>query len=234
MRREAVTDDHRARPDARRRPARIRAQVGRRTRAAAEVEATRPPRPPFDQRTQLAVGRGSPSPSSAFSGSSSAPGRGTSRGVILIVAGLVAAGTAYVSSGARSAHRLLRHRDLILAGGTIPPCSAILSVAEILFDLDTSAPMAASSGSSSHSARHRGVVLYFAATQWWTGGPAAPWTAALASGDRATQARPHRRRPGPDRLARQRHDRDLVPAGRCRGHHAHPPRGARDARGCRS
>ena len=32
-----------------------------------------------------------------------------------------------------------------------------------------------------------GVILYFAATQWWTGGPAAPWTAALASGDRATR-----------------------------------------------
>jgi len=32
-----------------------------------------------------------------------------------------------------------------------------------------------------------GVLLYFAATQWWMGGPAAPWTEALAAGDRATR-----------------------------------------------
>jgi hypothetical protein len=32
-----------------------------------------------------------------------------------------------------------------------------------------------------------GVLLYFAATEWWTGGPAEPWTSALASGDRATR-----------------------------------------------
>ena len=32
-----------------------------------------------------------------------------------------------------------------------------------------------------------GVVLYYAATQWWSGGPAAPWTTALASGDRPTR-----------------------------------------------
>ena len=32
-----------------------------------------------------------------------------------------------------------------------------------------------------------GVVLYYAATLWWSGGPAAPWTTAIASGGRSTK-----------------------------------------------
>lgn len=32
-----------------------------------------------------------------------------------------------------------------------------------------------------------GVVLYLAATRWWSGGPAAPWTTAIDSGGRATK-----------------------------------------------
>jgi hypothetical protein len=30
-------------------------------------------------------------------------------------------------------------------------------------------------------------VLYYAATQWWNGGPAAPWTNAIASDGRPTR-----------------------------------------------
>jgi hypothetical protein len=57
-------------------------------------------------------------------------------GVILIVAGLVGFGTAYVSFGRDVGSPIIAMRDLILAGGTISAALGILFVAEILTDFD--------------------------------------------------------------------------------------------------
>ena len=54
MRREAVTDDHRARTDARRRPARSAHRLRPQPEAEAAAGRGDRPGPPFDQRTQLA------------------------------------------------------------------------------------------------------------------------------------------------------------------------------------
>ena len=125
-------------------------------------------------------------------------------------------------------------RDLILAGGTIAAALGILFVAEILFDLDE----------LDHLRRHprahpdvglgiAGVVLYYAATQWWTGGPAAldgrAWPRTIGRPGSSSSA------PGLVLIGWLGNVTIGIwfAAGRRRGHHAHPARGARDARGGR-
>ena len=104
------------------------------------------------------------------------------------MAGLVAFGTAYASFGREAVSPAVATRDLILGGGTISAALGILFAAEILTDLDH---MDAYGGVLGLVLRFglafAGVLLYFAATEWWTGGPVTPWTAALANGDRATR-----------------------------------------------
>jgi hypothetical protein len=154
----------------------------------AEAEAARPPRPPFDQRTQLACGAGSAVAVIGLLGGVVGAWSFDFSGVILIVAGLVGFGIAYVSFGRDVGSPTVAVRDLILAGGTIAAALGILFVAEILFDMDNLDAYGGVFGLVlTLGLGIAGVVLYYAATQWWTGGPAAPWTTALASGDRATK-----------------------------------------------
>jgi hypothetical protein len=156
--------------------------------AEPEVTETRPPRPPLDDRTQLAVGAGLAVAIIGLLGSFFGAWDLIFGGLILITAGLVAAGAAYMSSGRETAPSTVPTRDLILAGGTIAAVFGILYSAEIVFALDIVDSFGGVLGLTlTFGLAIAGVLLYFAATQWWTGGPVAPWTSALASGDRATK-----------------------------------------------
>lgn len=156
--------------------------------AAEDAAETRPRRPPLDDRAQLAVGAGIAVSVIALLGIVIGAWSWDFGGLILIVAGLVAAGTAFVTSGKETGTPMVAPRDLILAGGTIAAPLGILFVAEILFDLDNLTAYGDVLGLTlTIGLGVAGVALYVAATQWWTGGPASPWTTALASGDRATR-----------------------------------------------
>jgi hypothetical protein len=164
------------------------APQGEAAAAEAEVAAARPPRPAFDLRTQLAVGGGVAVAVIGLLGSVLGAFSFDFGGIILIVAGLVAAGAAYVSFGLGVASPTVATRDLILAGGTIAAALGVLFVAEILFDLDNLEAYGDILGLTvTLLLGIAGVVLYYAATLWWTGGPAAPWTAAIAAGGRGTK-----------------------------------------------
>lgn len=155
--------------------------------SAPEADAPRPPRPAFDPRTQLACGSGFAVAVIALLGSLVGAWSFDFAGVILIVAGLVAFGTAYVSFGREAWAPTIARRDLILAGGTIAATLGIVYAAEIPFALDDLETFGGVIGLIlAPGLAIAGVVLYYAATEWWVGGPAAPWTKALASGDRAT------------------------------------------------
>jgi hypothetical protein len=155
--------------------------------ATLKAEAAPPPRPQFDRRTQLANGSGFAVAVIALLGGFVGAWTFDFTGVILIVAGLVAAGTAYVTFGRERFKPMVASRDLILGGGTIAAALGILYVAEILFDLDNLDAYGGIFGLVlTLGLGVAGVVLYYAATQWWDGGPASPWTTALAAGDRAT------------------------------------------------
>jgi hypothetical protein len=157
--------------------------------AAAETPAeTRPPRPAFDLRTQLAVGTGVAVAVIGLLGSVLGAFSFDFGGIILIVAGLVAAGAAYVSFGREPTFPTVATRDLILGGGTIAAALGILFVAEILFDLDNLDAYGNVLGLTlTFLLGIAGVILYYAATLWWRGGPAAPWTTVIASGGRGTR-----------------------------------------------
>ena len=159
----------------------------RSSRAEAEA-AARPPRPPFDQRTQIATVSGVVVAVIGLLGSLIGAWSFDFGGVILIAAGLLAFGTAYVSFGRDVGSPTVAMRDLILTGGTIAATLGILFVAEILFDTDDLDTYGGIVGLVlTLGLGIAGVVLYYAATLWWSGGPAAPWTTAVASGDRATR-----------------------------------------------
>ena len=133
----------------------------------AEADAAaRPPRPAFDQRTQLACGAGSAVAVIGLIGSLVGAWTFDFAGVILIVAGLVAFGTAYASFGREAVSPAVATRDLILGGGTISAALGILFAAEILTDLDH---MDAHGGVLGLVLRFglafAGVLLYFAATR---------------------------------------------------------------------
>ena len=155
---------------------------------AEAAAAAHPPRPAFDQRTQLACGAGSAVAVIGLIGSLVGAWTFDFAGVILIVAGLVAFGTAYASFGREAVSPAVAPRDLILGAGTISAALGILFAAEILADLDHMDAYGGIFGLVlTFGLAFAGVVLYFAATEWWTGGPATPWRAAVASGDRATR-----------------------------------------------
>jgi hypothetical protein len=155
---------------------------------AAAAEATRPPRPPLDVRVQLALGAGIAVAVIGLVGSVIGAWSLDFSGIILIAAGLVAAGAAYASISARERYPDIALRDLILAGGTIAAALGILFVAEILFDMDNLDTYGGAVGLVlTIGLGVAGVALYYAASEWWSGGPAAPWTSALAAGDRATK-----------------------------------------------
>ncbi len=156
--------------------------------AEAEAPEARPPRPPFDQRTQLACGAGFAVAVIGLIGSLVGAWTLDFSGVILIAAGLVAFGAAYVSFGREVGSPTIAVRDLILAGGTIAAAPGILFVAEILTDSDDLDTYGGILGLVlTLGLGIAGVVLYYAATEWWSGGPAAPWTTAIASGGRPTK-----------------------------------------------
>jgi len=153
-----------------------------------EVTEARPPRPPLDDRTQLAVGAGLAVAIIGLLGSFVGAWELIFAGLILIAAGLVPAGAAYMSSDRAAAPSLTGTRDLILAGGSIAAVLGILYTAEILFALDIVDSFGGVLGITlTFGLAIAGVLLYFAATLWWTDGPAAPWTGALAAHDRATR-----------------------------------------------
>ncbi len=111
-------------------------------------------------------------------------------GLIMIVAGLGAAGAAYLASTRKSAAPgRLPLRDVILAGGTISAILGILYVVQVVLDLgDLSEDYGGVLGLAAVIVLAvAGVALYIAATRWWTGGPAAPWRTMMRSGDRSTR-----------------------------------------------
>ena len=85
--------------------------------AEADAAAARPPRPAFDQRTQLACGAGTAVAVIGLIGSLVGAWTFDFAGVILIVAGLVGFGTAYASFGREAVSPAVATRDLILGGG---------------------------------------------------------------------------------------------------------------------
>jgi hypothetical protein len=156
--------------------------------AAEAVVAARPPRPPFDQRTQIATVSGVVVAVIGLVGSLIGAWSLDFGGVILIAAGLLAFGAAYVSFGREVGSPTVAIRDLILTGGTIAATLGVLFVAEILFDTDDMDTYGGILGLVlTLGLGIAGVVLYYAATLWWSGGPAAPWTTVIASGDRPTK-----------------------------------------------
>jgi hypothetical protein len=156
--------------------------------AEAENAEARPPRPSFDQQTQLACGSGFAVAVIGFFGSLAGAWTFDFTGVILIVAGLVAFGTAYASFGREGGTATVAPRDEILAGATIAAALGVLFVAEILFDLDDLDGYGGVFGLVlTLGLGIAGVVLYYAATLWWSGGPAAPWTTAFTAGGRPTR-----------------------------------------------
>jgi hypothetical protein len=156
--------------------------------AAEEVAEARPPRPPLDERTQLAVGAGIAVAVIALLGIVIGAWSWDFGGLILIASGVVAAGTAYIISGREAGTPMVAPRDLILAGGTIAAALGVLFAAEILFDLDNLRSYGDVLGLTlTFGLALAGLALYLGATLWWSGGPAAPWTSALASGDGAVR-----------------------------------------------
>ena len=143
----------------------------------------------IDDRTRMAIGSGVAVAIIGLLASIVDATELTYAGLILILAGLMAAGAAYASSmRAGAAAGPVAMRDLILAGGTIGAILGILYIFELLFDLDHVEDYGGAVGAIVTVALGiAGVVLYLAATRWWTGGPLAPWTVAVASGGRATR-----------------------------------------------
>ena len=109
--------------------------------------------------------------------------------IVLILAGLLAAGTAYLVSGAAAARAMpIAKRDLILAGSTIAAVLGVLFLAEIAADFgDLDAYGGILGAVAALALAVAGVALYLFATGAWSGGPLAPWTRALAAGDRMTR-----------------------------------------------
>ena len=113
--------------------------------SAVQADA-RPTRPPFDQRTQLACGSGFAVAVIGLLGGFVGAWTFDFAGVILIVAGFVGFGTAYVSFGRDAGVATVANRDLILAGGTISAALGILSSRRSCPTWTASTPTAASSG----------------------------------------------------------------------------------------
>jgi hypothetical protein len=109
--------------------------------------------------------------------------------IVLILAGLLAAGTAVLTSGAGSSRAMpIAKRDLIFAGGEIAAVLGVLFLLEVLFDFDDLDGYGGLLGAVAALAiAVAGVALYVLAANAWSGGPLAPWTRALAAGDRTTK-----------------------------------------------
>ena len=110
--------------------------------SAVQAEAARPP---FDQRTQLACGSGFAVAIIGLLGSLVGAWTFDFAGVILIVAGLLAFGTAYVSFGRETFRPTVARRDLILGGAPSAPRSASCSWPRSWPTWTTWTPTAASS-----------------------------------------------------------------------------------------
>lgn len=109
--------------------------------------------------------------------------------IVLILAGLLAAGTVVLTSGAGSSRAMpIAKRDLIFAGGEIAAVLGVLFLLEVLFDFDDLDNYGGILGAVAALAlAAAGVVLYVLAASAWSGSPIAPWTRALAAGDRTTK-----------------------------------------------
>jgi hypothetical protein len=156
---------------------------------AAEPAATpRPARPVLDAKTQMAIGAGVAVAVIAVIGSMVDAFSFTYSGLILILAGAGAAAIAYIAATGAARTPFVAWRDLILAGGTISAILGILFVAELLFDLDHLDTYGGIVGTvASVALAVAGIALYLAATRWWAGGPAAPWSSAIQGGGRPTR-----------------------------------------------
>jgi hypothetical protein len=109
--------------------------------------------------------------------------------IVLIVAGLLAAGTAALMTGS-GARRVMpvAKRDLVLAGGEIAGVLGVLFLVEVVADFDGLDNYGGILGAVAALALAvAGVVLYLLAARAWSGSPLAPWTRALAVGDRPTK-----------------------------------------------
>jgi hypothetical protein len=106
--------------------------------------------------------------------------------IVLILAGLLAAGTAVLTSGAGSSRAMpIAKRDLILTGGVIAAVLGVLFLLEVLFDFDDLDNYGGILGAVAALAlAAAGVVLYVLAASAWSGSPIAPWTRALAATER--------------------------------------------------
>ena len=109
--------------------------------------------------------------------------------IVLIAAGLLAAGTAVLTSGTGSRRTMpIAKRDLILAGGTIAAVLGVLFFAEVAADFDDLDEYGGILGALAALALAvSGVALFVLAAGAWSGGPLAPWTRAISAGDRSAK-----------------------------------------------
>ena len=109
--------------------------------------------------------------------------------IVLIAAGLIAAGTAVLTSGAGASRAMpIAKRDLILAAGAVAAVLGVLFLLEVVADFDDLDGYGGLVGAVAALALAvAGVALYVLAANGWSGGPLAPWTRALAAGDRTTK-----------------------------------------------
>ena len=109
--------------------------------------------------------------------------------IVLIAAGLLAAGTAVLTSGTGSRRTMpIAKRDLILAGGTIAAVLGVLFFAEVAADFDDLDEYGGILGALAALALAvSGVALFVLAAGAWSGSPLAPWTRAISAGDRSAK-----------------------------------------------
>jgi len=152
------------------------------------VAATKPARPALDPTSQLIVGAGVSVAVLALIGWVLGAWPFDWSGLILVVAGLVAAVAQYLTAtGSANRSTPVPHRDLVLAGGTVAGILGVLFLIEIPFGLGNLDVYGGGLGAIvTVLLGVAGAALYVGATRLWTGGLGAPWKAGLASGDQAT------------------------------------------------
>lgn len=109
--------------------------------------------------------------------------------IVMILAGLLAAGIAAMSSRTGASRTgPIANRDLVLAGGTIAAVLGVLFLAEVATDFDDLDDYGGVLGAVAALALAvSGVALYILATSASSGSPLAPWTRALSAADRSTK-----------------------------------------------
>lgn len=108
-------------------------------------------------------------------------------GLILILAGLLAAAAAWMTADGRPVRTMpIAARDVGLAGGTVAAVLGVLLLAQIITDLDDLGDYGEAVGVVlTVLAAVAGVALYVAVTRRWFASPTAPWMDASRAGQAA-------------------------------------------------